>query len=157
MLRGKVYKIRSKFWNKVVQSIVLDRDIYKIAKQRVLLLSAEIKVLQGYKNKSKEKQVMVIVETLFKLKKLDKKEDEANISIKSTKSRKEYKQEDLTKEQVKKAIVNIVLRIFKKDKIIIEVLEMLKLDQGKVTRLVNKDLYIGRASIKEAELIFIFK
>ena len=100
---------------------------------------------------------MVIAEALFKPKKLNKEEDKANISIRSIKNRKECKQEDLIKEQVKKAIVNIVLRALKKDKIITKVLEMLKLDQGKVIRLVNKNLYIGRANIKEVELMLIFK
>jgi len=54
-------------------------------------------------------------------------------------------------------MVNIVLRVPGKDKIITEVLEMLELDWGKVIRLVNKDLYAGRASMKEAELVFISK
>ena len=48
-------------------------------------------------------------------------------------------------------------RVFRKDKITIKVLEIFELDWGKVTRLVNKDLCVGRASIKEAELMFIFK
>ena len=34
---------------------------------------------------------MVIAEALFKPKKLDKEEDKANVSIRSAKSRKEYK------------------------------------------------------------------
>jgi len=98
MLRGKVHKTRSEFWNKAVQSAVSDRDVYKIAKWRVPLPSAEIKALQGHKNKSKEEQVMVITEALLKPEKPDEEEDEADASMRSAKSRKECKWEDLTEE-----------------------------------------------------------
>jgi len=42
--------------------------------------------------------VTVIIEALLKPKKLDKEEDEANISIRSAKSRKKCKWEDLIEE-----------------------------------------------------------
>ena len=116
------------------------------------LPSTKIKALQGHKNKSKEEQVMVIAEALLKPEKLDKEEDKANTNTRSIKSRKKCKWKDLTKEQVKKVIVNIVAKAPRKDKITIEVLEILKPDWGKVTRLVNKDLCIGRASIKRQNL-----
>jgi len=54
-------------------------------------------------------------------------------------------------------MVDVALRALGKDKITIEVLEMLEPDWGKVTRLVNKDLRAGRASMKEAELVLIPK
>jgi len=99
----------------------------------------------------------VIAETLIKLEALIVIESEANDWTKLGKVRPLAKWTDLNKKAVLVAFLKAKNRALGQDKVIVDLFKELELDIYKVTYFINKDLREGKATLKEAKLVFVPK
>ena len=155
-LRGKVRKARSQFWNKAVNEVKSDADLYKLASWRKPVPNTETKALQGHEDKSEEEQITIIAKSLLE----QKAEDHGNSNDDPTASETNPNRitwKKLSMETVRRNMFEVASKAPGADGITVDLLRDMEVDMDRLTELVNQDLDEGVATMKEADVLLIPK